>query len=128
MVGAGVRGAAIPSPFLSSWEMSGFSAQAITPSSGHLIACPHLAPSILHTPLCPHHVFPEGRRGLGDWVPRVSSLQFLCSPPSPLHCPPSLWSSPESKGMFWSLGRTGAPQRREEGEEATLSCQCLSPK
>lgn len=106
------------SPFLSSWEMSGSSTLAITPSSCHPTACPHLAPSILHTPLCPHPVFPEGKQGgLGEWDLSVNSLHFLYSL-SPL-CPPSLWSSPESKGMFWSLGRMGAPQRREEGEEAT---------
>lgn len=115
------------SPFLSSWEISGSSTLSITPSSCHPTACPHLAPSILHTPLCPHPVFPEGKQeGLGEWDLSVSSLHFLYSL-SPL-CPPSLWSSPKSKGMFWSLGRMGAPQRREEGEEATPSCQCLSPK
>ena len=90
-----------------------------------LSRAPHLAPSILHTrlpqPASPHSQGWEsgvlgGRRAL-------ATLRSVSAPP-----PPS--PSPKSKGMFWSLGRMGAPRRRrrEEGEEAALSCQCLSSK
>lgn len=110
------------SPFLSSWGMSGSTTPAPALSSCHPIACPHLDPSILHTLLCPHSVSPDSQ----GWGSRTSV--FAQSSFSPPLRPPPPWSGSESKGMFWSLGRMGAPQRREEGEEATPSCQYLSPK
>lgn len=106
-VGAGGKRGAHSSPFLSSWEMSGSTTLATTPSSCHPIACPHLDPSILHTLLCPHSVSPDSQ----GWGSRTSvSAHSSFSPP---HRPPSPWSGPESKGMFWSLGRMGGPS--EEG-------------
>lgn len=46
------------SPFLSSWEMSGSTTLAIIPFSFHPTACPHLDPSILHTPAVPPSCLP----------------------------------------------------------------------
>lgn len=101
--------------------MSGSSTLATTPSSGSHHRLP--SPGPIH--LAYHPVVPPSRlpclpgehEGGEGWGSRTSvSAHSGFSPPPHFALPLPPWSSPESKGMFWSLGRMGAPRRREEGE------------